>query len=94
MLFRPPTGVVDEERAKAIAATGYKDIAMYNVTTLDWDISNSADDIVNEIMESTKNGSVILLHMLDDINTIEALPRVLEGLKQWIASIYMRTNNR
>lgn len=81
MLFRPPTGVVDEERARAIAATGYKDIAMYNVTTLDWDISNSADDIVNKIMESTKNGSVILLHMLDDINTIEALPRVLEGLK-------------
>ncbi|MNN62951.1 Bifunctional xylanase/deacetylase precursor [compost metagenome] len=55
---------------------------MYDVTTLDWDISNSADDIVNKIMASTENGSVILLHMLDDIHTIEALPRVLEGLKE------------
>lgn len=81
MLFRPPTGVVDDERAKAIAAAGYPLIAMYDVTTLDWDASNSADDIVNKIMEKTENGSVILLHMLDDIHTIEALPRVLEGLK-------------
>ncbi|MNI13002.1 Peptidoglycan-N-acetylglucosamine deacetylase [compost metagenome] len=82
MLFRPPTGVVDDKRAKAIAAVGYPEIAMYDVTTLDWDVSNSADDIVNKIMESTENGSVILLHMLDDIHTIEALPRVLEGLKE------------
>lgn len=81
MLFRPPTGVVDDERAKALAATGYPAIAMYDVTTLDWDVSNSADDIVNGVMTKTQRGSVILLHMLDDIHTIEALPRVLEGLK-------------
>lgn len=81
MLFRPPTGVVDDERAKAIAAIGYPDIALYDVTTLDWDSSNSADDIVNGVMEQAKPGSVILLHMLDDIHTIEALPRVIQGLK-------------
>ena len=81
MLFRPPTCVVDDERAKALAAAGYPAIAMYDVTTLDWDISNSADDIVNGVMTKTQKGSVILLHMLDDIHTIEALPRVIEGLK-------------
>ncbi|MNP85313.1 Bifunctional xylanase/deacetylase precursor [compost metagenome] len=32
-------------------------------------------------MEQAKPGSVILLHMLDDIHTIEALPRVIQGLK-------------
>ena len=74
MLFRPPTGVVDDERAKALAVAGYPAIAMYDVTTLDWDISNSADDIVNGVMTKTQKGSVILLHMLDDIHTIEALP--------------------
>lgn len=82
MLFRPPTGVIDEQTGKVIAATGYSQIALYDVTTLDWDSSNSADDIVNGVMEQTQNGSVILLHMLDDIHTIEALPRVLEGLKE------------
>ncbi|AWP28559.1 polysaccharide deacetylase family protein [Paenibacillus glucanolyticus] len=81
MLFRPPTGVVDDERAKALAAVGYPVIAMYDVTTLDWDISNSAKDIVNGVMTKTERGSVILLHMLDDIHTIEALPSVLEGLQ-------------
>ncbi|SDF78616.1 Peptidoglycan/xylan/chitin deacetylase, PgdA/CDA1 family [Fontibacillus panacisegetis] len=81
MLFRPPTGVIDDERAKAVAAVGYPVIAMYDVTTLDWDVSNTADDIVNKIMEKTENGSVILLHMLDNIHTIEALPRVLDGLE-------------
>lgn len=81
MLFRPPTGVVDDERAKAIAAAGYPNIAMYDVTTLDWDSSNSADEIVNGVLEKSERGSIILLHMLDDIHTIEALPRVLEGMK-------------
>ncbi|MCA1294310.1 polysaccharide deacetylase family protein [Paenibacillus sp. alder61] len=81
MLFRPPTGVVDDERAKAIAAVGYPDIAMYDVTMLDWDASNSADDIVKGALAQTKPGSVILLHMLDDIHTIEALPRVIDSLE-------------
>ncbi|TYA14436.1 polysaccharide deacetylase family protein [Paenibacillus faecis] len=81
MLFRPPTGVVNDERAKAIAAVGYPDIAMYDVTMLDWDASNSADDIVKGALAQTKPGSVILLHMLDDIHTIEALPRVIDSLE-------------
>ncbi|OAB47345.1 polysaccharide deacetylase family protein [Paenibacillus antarcticus] len=81
MLFRPPTGVVDDERAKAIAATGYPNIAMYEVTALDWDSSNSANDIVHDIMTKSERGSIILLHMLDDIHTIEALPRILDGMK-------------
>ncbi|WP_083955653.1 polysaccharide deacetylase family protein [Brevibacillus parabrevis] len=82
MLFRPPTGVVNDETARLISAVGYKNIAMYDVTMLDWDARHSADDIVNGIMTKTKNGSVILLHMLDNIHTVEALPVALEKLKQ------------
>lgn len=82
MLFRPPTGVIDERTGKLIAATGYPVIAMYEVTTLDWDAKNSAADIVNGILKQTTSGSVILLHMLDDIHTIEALPTAIEQLKQ------------
>ncbi|NBC70955.1 polysaccharide deacetylase family protein [Paenibacillus sacheonensis] len=82
MLFRPPTGVIDDRTGKVIAATGYPVIAMYEVTTLDWDAKNSAADIVKGIMKQTTSGSVILLHMLDDIHTIEALPKAIEQLKQ------------
>lgn len=81
MLLRPPTGAIDDQTGKVIAAVGYHNIAMYDVTTLDWDIKNSANDIINGIMTKTQNGSVILLHMLDDIHTIEALPIVIEKLK-------------
>ncbi|WP_421923940.1 polysaccharide deacetylase family protein [Paenibacillus luteus] len=81
MLFRPPTGEIDDEGARIVAATGYKSIAMYDVTVFDWNSANDADHIVNGIMEQTVNGSVILLHMLDDIHTIEALPVAIEKLK-------------
>jgi Predicted xylanase/chitin deacetylase len=81
MLFRPPTGEIDDHTAKVIAAAGYPNIALYDVTALDWDVNNSAADIVNSIMEQTENGSVILLHMLDDIHTLEALPTVIEKLQ-------------
>lgn len=81
MLFRPPTGEIDDHTAKAIAAVGYPDIALYDVTALDWDVENNAADIVDSIMKQTDNGSVILLHMLDDIHTLEALPIVIEKLQ-------------
>lgn len=81
MLFRPPTGEVDEQTATAIAAAGYTDIAMYDVTTMDWDNTVSADEIIRIISSQTQPGSVILLHMQDDIHTIEALPAVIEELQ-------------
>lgn len=81
MLLRPPTGAFDEKTAQIVAATGYKTIAMYNVTTLDWDVSHDAEFIEKIIMDETKSGSVILLHMLDGLHTLEALPVVIEKLQ-------------
>ncbi len=82
MLFRPPTGAYDEASAKAAAATGYNLLAMYDVTTYDWDASNDAASITKIVLDETKDGSVILLHMLDDIHTIEALPTIIEQLQK------------
>ncbi|TVY04509.1 polysaccharide deacetylase family protein [Cohnella terricola] len=81
MIFRPPTGEVDDKTARIIAATGYSNIALYDVTTFDWDVNNSADKIVNTIMNKIDSGSVILLHILDDIHTVEALPVAIDRLK-------------
>lgn len=80
MLFRPPTGAIDERSAKIIAATGYETIAMFDVTALDWDVRNSAEDITNTVLEQTEDGSIILLHLHDGIHTIEALPGIIEQL--------------
>ncbi|WP_312114199.1 polysaccharide deacetylase family protein [Brevibacillus reuszeri] len=81
MYFRPPTGEFDERTLRAVSATGYHTVAIYDVTPSDFVKSNSADDIVAAIMEQTKNGSVILLHLLDDIHTVEALPTVIDKLR-------------
>jgi peptidoglycan/xylan/chitin deacetylase (PgdA/CDA1 family) len=81
MLFRPPTGAIDDDRARMVAATGYTNIAMYDVTVFDWDSASDADHIVNGILDQTVSGSIILLHMLDDIHTIEALPIAIEKLR-------------
>lgn len=81
MYFRPPTGEFDEKTLKAVAATGYHTIAIYDVTPSDYVKNKTADEIVKAILEQTKNGSVVLLHLLDDISTVEALPTVIEKLE-------------
>lgn len=82
MLFRPPTGEIDDKSAKIVAAAGYPSIILYDVTSLDWDVSVSAEQITSTILKETGNGSIILLHLLDEINTAEALPAVIQELKQ------------
>ncbi|CAM3553553.1 polysaccharide deacetylase family protein [Marinicrinis lubricantis] len=81
MMFRPPTGEIDQETAEIVAATGYQTIAMFDVTALDWDASHSAEEIKSTILDQTVDGSVILLHLHDGIHTIEALPGLIEGLQ-------------
>jgi peptidoglycan/xylan/chitin deacetylase (PgdA/CDA1 family) len=81
MVYRPPTGVVDERTGRILSAMGYKVIALYDVTTLDWDNTRSAQVIYDIVMDEVKAGSIILLHMLDDIHTTEALPRIVKDLQ-------------
>lgn len=81
MIFRPPTGEIDADEARIISAAGYHMIADFNVDPNDWNRSRTADQIVKTITEETKSGSIILLHMLDDLHTIEALPEAIEKLK-------------
>ena len=79
--LRPPRGGVDAKTAQAVAACGYKNIIIYNVDPNDWDRTKSASYISKYVLESTTDGSIILLHMLDNLNTEKALPSIIEGLK-------------
>ncbi len=80
--LRPPRGIINEEIAKAVAACGYKDIIMYGPSALDWKKEKTAKDIADYMLSNTYNGAILLLHMLDDISTPEALPMILEGLQE------------
>lgn len=81
MIFRPPAGAYDESTLKAIGATGYHTIAMFDVIPSDHDRSKTAEEIVKTVVDKTQNGSLILLHMLDDTHTIEALPVLIKQLR-------------
>jgi peptidoglycan-N-acetylglucosamine deacetylase len=81
LLFRPPTGEIDDESAKIVAATGYHNIAMYDVSVLDWEPGVGKDDIVNGVLEKSQDGSIVLLHMLDNLHTVDALPEIIQGLR-------------
>ncbi|QHT58992.1 polysaccharide deacetylase family protein [Paenibacillus lycopersici] len=81
MLFRPPTGVVDESTLKVVGATGYRNIANFDVDPVDFNRSRTSAQILQTVKEDTKNGSVVLLHMLDDTQTIQALPSIITTLR-------------
>ena len=82
MYFRPPTGEIDDKTAKIVAATGYSEIALYDITTLDWDENVSSDEIIETITSEASNGSIVLMHMLDNIHTLEALPTIIDKLHE------------
>ena len=79
--LRPPRGGVDSKTAKAVAACGYKNIIIYNVDPNDWDRTKTASYISKYVLDNTTDGSIILLHMLDNLNTEKALPSIIEGLE-------------
>lgn len=81
MYFRPPTGVFDANTLQVIGATGYHTVTDFDVDPSNYLKTTTPDEIVQAILEQTQNGSVILLHLLDDIHSIDALPIVIDKLR-------------
>lgn len=82
-LFRFPGGCYTPADVKLINEAGD--------TVVHWDVSGvdgfnkDANQIVNNILDKTQNGSIIILHMNGEPTapkTAEALPRVIEALKK------------
>ncbi|MGK5556865.1 polysaccharide deacetylase family protein [Actinomadura kijaniata] len=75
-LFRPPYGATDGTVARAV---GMPQI-LWSVDTLDWR-DRSAARVVRVGVREPRKGGIVLLH---DIHrtTVEAVPRVLSGLKK------------
>lgn len=77
-LFRPPYGDYDDELISTAAEEGYYSI-QWDVDSLDWrDLS--ATDIAMRVINSVKNGSIILMHN-NGLHTAEAVPIIIETLK-------------
>jgi cellulose synthase/poly-beta-1,6-N-acetylglucosamine synthase-like glycosyltransferase/peptidoglycan/xylan/chitin deacetylase (PgdA/CDA1 family) len=88
VLFRPPYGGDMEplslDRARPLAVTsalGYYTVG-YGVDPTDW-ARPGTDKIVSSVLAQATDGSVILLHDSggDRQQTVDALPRIIEGLQ-------------
>jgi len=82
LYFRPNKGVINEESAKIIAATGVTSIAMYDIASFDWNLELSAQDIYNRVISRAATGKVIVMHILDGTKTVEVLPSIIEKLQK------------
>lgn len=80
LYFRPAQGIMDERTAKIITVAGIKTIAMYDIASFDWNLDYSAQDIYDRVISRVAPGKVIVMHILDGTNTVEALPLIIEKL--------------
>lgn len=80
LYFRPPTGVIDELHSKAVAATGYKAIVLYDVSPQDWRPEKTVDDIVNATLKDVQPGANVVLHLQDSMKTSQALEIIIQRL--------------
>lgn len=79
--FRPPFGRIDDEASYAVSAMGYEVIGMYDVSSYDWNDEYTEEDVINRVMTNIQPGSVIVMHILDDIHTPAVLDDVIESIQ-------------
>jgi peptidoglycan/xylan/chitin deacetylase (PgdA/CDA1 family) len=82
-IFRPPYGKIKAVQAKKLRQQGYK-IIMWDVLSADFDQSISKEECLNNVLSSTKSGSVIVFHdSLKAFKNLEyTLPKVLQYLTE------------
>lgn len=80
--FRPPMGMINKQKEAILYRKGYK-IICWNVKCYDYNRDNDrgVDYVVNEIVNNTHGGSIILLHTLTD-SVPKALPIIIKKLRE------------
>ena len=77
-LFRPPFGDYNDTLLEEAEKQGLYTI-QWDVDSLDWK-DLSAQKMAERVLGGVKNGSIVLMHN-DGKNTVQALPLIIEGLK-------------
>ena len=85
-LFRPPYGAYDTRMLRILAEEGFPYTIMWTVDTHDWahEIGGqqvTTDYLVNRVLNNASDNGIILMHV-GGYNTVEALPRIITGLRE------------
>lgn len=78
-LFRPPFGDYNNSVIETVNAQGFTPI-QWSIDSLDWK-ELSADEIASRVLKNIGAGDIVLFHN-DGLHTPEALPKILESIKQ------------
>ncbi|MCL6611966.1 MAG: polysaccharide deacetylase family sporulation protein PdaB [Peptococcaceae bacterium] len=79
-LIRTPNGAFNDMVLEVADQLGYR-VIQWSADSLDWK-KPGVDSIVQRVMDKVHPGAIILMHASDTcLQTPEALPRVIEGLK-------------
>jgi polysaccharide deacetylase family sporulation protein PdaB len=80
-LIRTPNGAFDKRVVKQLNDMGYT-VVQWHTDSRDW-MRPGPDKIVERVLTKAVPGDIILMHASDSaMQTIDALPRILDGLKQ------------
>ena len=90
-MFRPPFGEYNQLLLEVLAETGYPYSIMWTVDTLDWAAGTTknvggsqvyidTEFIVNRVLNNASDKGIILMH-IGGASTVQALPRIIEGLR-------------
>lgn len=80
-LFRPPHGWMRPLQYRVIRANGYK-IIMWDLVTRDYSRRLTADDVLQNVKQYTRNGSIITFH--DSLRSIDKLHKILPAALEWL----------
>ena len=82
-LFRPPYGKITPSQSKILRKMSYK-IIMWDVLSVDFDVTITPEQCLENVLQNVKSGSIIVFH--DSVkafaNLEYVLPRTLEFLEQ------------
>jgi peptidoglycan/xylan/chitin deacetylase (PgdA/CDA1 family) len=78
-LFRPPYGAYNAETLKAAQELGLSTI-LWDVDSRDWALADQPKQIIANVMQQVRPGSIILLH--ERKQTLAVLPELLTSLKR------------
>jgi peptidoglycan/xylan/chitin deacetylase (PgdA/CDA1 family) len=82
-LFRPPYGKIKPSQSKILRKLGYK-IIMWDVLSVDFDVTTSPEQCLENVLKNVTSGSIIVFHDSQKAfhNLEFTLPRTLEFLKE------------
>ena len=85
--YRSPYGHTSGMMLRELHKLGYVSIG-WDVDSRDWNTASTVDEIVNNVLSNAHPGAIVLMHDgglgggdPDRTRTIEALPRIIEGLQ-------------